>query len=82
MALLLLTVVRGDLIAAWKQTTPPDAPNHFIVNIQPDQKEEIAKRLRDFGQPSMYPMIRGRLIEINGKSLGNPNPIKRKGRTI
>ena len=71
MALLLLTVVRGDLIAAWKQATPPDAPNHFIVNIQPDQKEEIAKRLRDFGQPSMYPMIRGRLIEINGKAL-NP----------
>ncbi|WMW82006.1 FtsX-like permease family protein [Undibacterium cyanobacteriorum] len=69
MALLLLTVVRGDLIAAWKQATPPDAPNHFIVNIQPDQKQEIADRLRDFGSPVMYPMIRGRLIEINGVTL-------------
>lgn len=65
MALLLLTVVRGDLISAWKQATPKDAPNHFIINIQPDQKAAIEKRLYQFGQPTLYPMIRGRLIQVN-----------------
>ncbi|MDO8177689.1 MAG: FtsX-like permease family protein [Undibacterium sp.] len=70
MALLLLTVVRGDLITAWKKSTPADAPNQFVINIQPDQKVEIAARLSKFTQPALYPMIRGRLIEINDKVLG------------
>ncbi|MCH8621645.1 FtsX-like permease family protein [Undibacterium sp. TS12] len=69
MALLLLTVVRGDLITAWKKATPADAPNQFIINIQPDQKEDIASRLASFGQPRLYPMIRGRLIEVNEKQI-------------
>lgn len=65
MALLLLTVVRGDLISAWKKATPADAPNHFIINIQLGQKAAIEKRLSQFGQPTLYPMIRGRLIQVN-----------------
>ncbi|KAF3997935.1 ABC transporter permease [Glaciimonas immobilis] len=72
MALLLLTVIRGDLIGAWRQSTPADAPNRFVINIQPDQLADINRRLvaADITQPNLYPMIRGRLIEING------NPIK------
>lgn len=70
MALLLLTVVRGDLITAWKKSTPADAPNQFVINIQPDQKEQIATRLGAFTQPALYPMIRGRLIQVNDKVLG------------
>jgi putative ABC transport system permease protein len=67
MALLLLTVVRGELVDAWRRSTPPDAPNHFIINIQPEQKDEIARRLQAAGivRPELYPMIRGRLIQIN-----------------
>lgn len=69
MALLLLTVVRGDLIAAWKKATPADAPNQFVINIQTDQKEDVAKRVAVFGQPLLYPMIRGRLISVNGQQI-------------
>ncbi|MFZ6773615.1 ABC transporter permease [Undibacterium sp. SXout7W] len=65
MALLLLTVVRGDLMEAWKKATPADAPNQFVINIQPDQKAEIATKLSAFGHAQMYPMIRGRLVQIN-----------------
>jgi putative ABC transport system permease protein len=65
MALLLLTVIRGDLISAWKKSTPADAPNQFVINIQPDQKDEIAARLKLFTQPALYPMIRGRLVRVN-----------------
>jgi putative ABC transport system permease protein len=69
MALLLLTVVRGDLISAWKKSTPADAPNQFVINIQPDQKAEISARLQVFTKPELYPMIRGRLIQVNDKVL-------------
>jgi putative ABC transport system permease protein len=65
MALLLLTVVRNDLISAWKQSTPENAPNHFVINIQPDQKEVIAERIANIAPADLYPMIRGRLIQIN-----------------
>ncbi|MDB5794362.1 MAG: FtsX-like permease family protein, partial [Noviherbaspirillum sp.] len=64
MALLLLTVVRGDLVDAWHKSTPADAPNRFVINIQPDQKAEVEARLKNGGveNPLLYPMIRGRLI--------------------
>jgi putative ABC transport system permease protein len=67
MALLLLTVVRGDLVQAWQQATPPDAPNQFVLNIQPEQQAPLAATLAQNGvaQPMLYPMIRGRLIQVN-----------------
>ena len=67
MALLLLTVVRGDLVQAWQQATPPDAPNQFVLNIQPEQQAPLAATLTQNGvaQPMLYPMIRGRLIQVN-----------------
>jgi putative ABC transport system permease protein len=67
MALLLLTVVRGDLVQAWQQATPPDAPNQFVLNIQPEQQAPLAATLSQNGvaQPMLYPMIRGRLIQVN-----------------
>ena len=37
MALLLLTVTRTDLVSAWRSAAPPDAPNRFVINVQPDQ---------------------------------------------
>lgn len=75
MALLLVTVVRTDLIQAWRQATPADAPNQFVINIQPDQRAELAQRLHEFKQPAMYPMIRGRLLQINENVL-NANSFK------
>jgi putative ABC transport system permease protein len=71
MALLLLTVIRGDLVQAWRQSTPPDAPNHFVVNIQPDEKSAVEARLiaNGISRPVLYPMIRGRLIQINDKPI-------------
>ena len=71
MCVLLLTAVKNDLIGAWQRAVPADAPNRFIVNILPGQKETVEKRLvqAGLGQPGLYPMVRGRLIEINGKSV-------------
>ncbi len=73
MALLLLTVIRGDLIGAWRQATPADAPNRFVINIQPDQKQGVEQQLRQgqVQQVRLYPMIRGRLVQINGQPVTN-----------
>jgi len=71
MALLLLTVVRGDLMGAWRSATPPDAPNRFIINIMPDQKADVEKRIAasSAGQVHLYPMIRGRLTAVNASAI-------------
>ncbi|MCS6786347.1 MAG: ABC transporter permease [Thiobacillaceae bacterium] len=68
-ALLLLAFTRGDLIEAWRARTPPDAPNRFILNIQPEQRETVQAFFRRHGlpEPTLYPMVRGRLIAINGR---------------
>lgn len=69
MALLLLTLIRGDLLQNWQHMTPDDAPNRFIINIQPDQRDAIAQAFvaNGFERPEILPMIRGRLAAINGR---------------
>jgi putative ABC transport system permease protein len=71
MALLLLTVVRGDLMTAWRNATPADAPNRFIINIQPEQRGDLAARLARAGvrEAPQFPMIRGRLTAVNGRAV-------------
>jgi putative ABC transport system permease protein len=73
MALVLLTLVRGDLLDNWRQTLPADAPNRFLVNIQPDQVEPLRTFMSAHGYPPphLYPMIRGRLVEINGRPVSS-----------
>jgi len=69
MALLLLSVVRVDLLHTWQSSLPPDAPNKFLINVQPEQAENLAAFLskNGVGAPQFSPMIRGRLVAINGK---------------
>ena len=70
-ALLLLTLVRGDLLRSWQQTLPADAPNRFVINIQPDQIEAIHQFFVAENMPTLalQPMVRGRLQTINGRPL-------------
>ncbi|KIF80694.1 ABC transporter permease [Noviherbaspirillum autotrophicum] len=84
MALLLLTVIRGDLLAAWRQSTPPDAPNRFVINIQPEQRDEIAHRLAQAGiaDPLLYPMIRGRLIQVNGTPITGQTYVEERAKRL
>jgi len=84
MALLLLTVVRGDLVQAWQQATPPDAPNQFVLNIQPEQQAPVAALLKENGvvQPVLYPMIRGRLVRINDTPVTGETFIEDRARRL
>ena len=69
LALVLLVLLRTDLIASWRQATPIDAPNRFVINIMPEQGDAFRDALRAAGVARFdwYPMIRGRLLAINGK---------------
>jgi len=71
--LTLLAVVwvsRDDLLSEWRAKFPIDTPNYFVINIQPWQKSELDLFLRDNAIDSaLYPMIRGRLTELNGKPI-------------
>ncbi|MBB5019542.1 putative ABC transport system permease protein [Chitinivorax tropicus] len=71
MALLTLTLVRGDLLQSWQRSVPPDAPNRFIINIQPEQRTTLAQFLQhnQLAAPIQYPMIRGRWVGRNDQPI-------------
>lgn len=70
MALLLLTFVRTDLLDRWQLALQADAPNRFIINVQDDQVRPVAEFMarQGLGQPTLFPMVRGRLLSLNGKA--------------
>jgi putative ABC transport system permease protein len=67
LALILLVLLRTDLINSWRQATPADAPNRFVINVMPEQSESFQQTLKQAGVKNYdwYPMIRGRLVAIN-----------------
>ena len=69
--LLLLTIVRTDLLQRWRQTLDQDAPNHFMINIQPHELESVADIYATAGieVPEFVPLIRARMSTINGESV-------------
>ena len=75
LALMLLVLLRTDLISSWRNATPPDAPNRFVINVQPEQGDAFQKALRDGGVKKFdwYPMIRGRLVAVNGQAISPEN---------
>ncbi|RLJ39272.1 ABC transporter permease [Acidovorax sp. 106] len=72
LALVLLVLLRTDLISSWRQATPPDAPNRFVINVMPEQADDFQKTLQTSGvaKYDWYPMIRGRLLAVNGQPVG------------
>ncbi|QDL53794.1 ABC transporter permease [Rhodoferax aquaticus] len=74
LALVLLVLLRTDLISSWRKATPPDAPNRFVINVMPEQSDAFQKALNGAGVSKFdwYPMIRGRLIAVNGQNV-NPD---------
>jgi putative ABC transport system permease protein len=75
MAILLIFLLRQDLLNAWRGNVPANAPNRFMINVQEDQKVELAKMIETSGapKPDFYPMVRGRLIQVNGVDITPAN---------
>jgi len=66
---LLLTIVRNDVLGAWQRQIPDDAPNFFLINIQPEEVQGVKEFLSQRGvqNDTLYPMIRARLETINNE---------------
>lgn len=72
MLLLVLVLVRTSLLEEWQMQLPEGSPNHFLLNIAPEEVNAVRESLSQeavLSQP-LYPMIRGRVVAINGESLG------------
>jgi len=69
--LLLLTFVRTDLLAGWRQTLDDNAPNHFLINVQPHERVSIADIFERNGleAPQFVPLVRARMTTINGEDV-------------
>jgi len=75
LALVLLVLLRTDLIGSWRKASPPDAPNRFVINVMPEQSDAFQQALKTAGvaQFDWYPMIRGRLVAVNGRTISPDN---------
>lgn len=84
MALLLLSIVRADLLAAWQNKLPADAPNQFLINIQPDQVAPMRRYLadHDLKDAQLYPMIRARLVGVNDRSVSASDYVDERARRM
>ncbi|MGA0037265.1 MAG: ABC transporter permease [Burkholderiaceae bacterium] len=71
-ALGLLIFLRADLVDAWGRSLPEQAPNRFVLNILPEERQAVASRLQSLGVKDLmlYPMVRGRLVGINDRTVG------------
>ena len=69
--LLLLTLVRTDLLEGWRETLSDNAPNHFLINIQPHETESVAAMFEKNGiaRPVFTALVRARMTTINGESV-------------
>ncbi|HEY0886402.1 MAG TPA: FtsX-like permease family protein [Ramlibacter sp.] len=84
LALVLLVLLRTDLIASWQKATPPDAPNRFVINVMPEQSDAFQRTLRDagVGRFDWYPMIRGRLVAVNGRPVSPDDYVENRAQRL
>lgn len=80
-AMAMIVLVRGDLLSTWQDQLPEHTPNYFAINIQPSERDpfEAAISPRVETQSTLYPMVRGRIIGINGQSPRDAVPADARG---
>jgi putative ABC transport system permease protein len=83
-AVLLLTFTRNDLVDAWRRSSPPDAPNRFLLGVQPDQLPAVKAFFAEqkIAAPEFNPMVRGRLTEVNGRKVAESDYSEERARRL
>ncbi|MBU02356.1 MAG: permease [Halieaceae bacterium] len=81
MLMLLLSVVRSSLIGQWQAQLPIDAPNHFLLNLAPEEKPVLEGFFREQGvaTEALYPMTRGRILSVNAEVLPEWRDVEGEG---
>ena len=67
MLLLVLLLLRTALLDEWQNQIPQDAPNHFVMNMLPEQVTPFREVLdaASIASDEPFPMIRGRITAVN-----------------
>jgi len=75
MILMLIFLIRNDLMLRWQNQLPEQAPNHFIINIQNNEVTAVKSFLlqNNIKTEGIYPMVRGRIVKINGVDILDKN---------
>ncbi len=83
-AVLLLTFTRNDLVEAWRRSAPPDAPNRFLLGVQPEQRADIERFFveKNIASPTLYPMVRGRVTSLNGRPVSEGDYTEERARRL
>jgi len=83
-AVLLLTFTRNDLVDAWRRAAPADAPNRFLIGVQPDQLAGVKRFFDERGieAPDLYPMVRGRVVAHNGRPVSEADYTEERARRL
>ena len=82
--LLLLAVVRVDIVDTWRSSLPEGAPNHFVINLQADERRAFAALLRERGIPNsgLYPTTRARLLAIGDRPVRPDDYVNPRARRL
>ncbi|MCY1396427.1 hypothetical protein D9M71_114000 [compost metagenome] len=69
LAMALVALLRGELMDTWHEQLPADAPNHFVLNVLPAEKDAFEQRVKALSPrvEPLFPMVPGRLVAVNGK---------------
>ncbi|WP_295475013.1 ABC transporter permease [uncultured Pseudomonas sp.] len=69
LAMGLIALLRGELLDTWQNQLPKDAPNYFVLNVLPTDKDRFAQTLGGLSSHAapLYPVVPGRLMTINGE---------------
>ena len=69
----LIALLRGELLDTWQNQLPKDAPNYFVLNVLPDQKDAFAQQISKLSPHAapLYPVVPGRLMNINDEPVNN-----------
>lgn len=80
-AMAMIVLVRGDLLSTWQDQLPENTPNYFAINIQPSERAPFEATIspRVETQSTLYPMVRGRIIGINGQPPRDAVPADARG---
>jgi len=83
-AVLLLAFTRNDLVDAWRRAAPPDAPNRFLLGVQRAQLKAVQAFFaeRRIAVPDLYPMVRGRLVAVNGRPVSEADYAEERARRL
>lgn len=69
LSMAVIALLRGELLDTWQNQLPKDAPNYFVLNVLPADKQAFTDKLQAISARAapLYPVVPGRLTAINGK---------------